>query len=92
MFSTSIHRARVHVNKCSGKAMSEGVRSPVTRFKYGYVLQGEKMVRGDIWVREGKIIDPHALFYEEKRLPDRVVDCEGLVVSPGFIDIQINGE
>ncbi len=64
----------------------------MTRFKYGYVIQGEELVIGDVWVRGGKIIDPHILFYEEKRLPDRVIDCTDLIVAPGFIDIQINGK
>jgi len=50
-------------------------------------------VRGaDVWVREGKVIDPQRLFYVEKLAPDRVIDCHGLIVAPGFIDIQINGE
>ncbi len=71
--------------------MSEGAVPPVTRFKYGAVLRGKELVRGDVWVREGKIIDPRELFYEEKRVPDRVIDCEDLIVAPGFIDIQING-
>ncbi len=46
---------------------------------------------GDVWVQGGKIIDPLKLFYEEKRAPDSVIDCSGLIVAPGFIDIQING-
>ena len=46
---------------------------------------------GDVWVQEGKIIDPLRLFYEEKKPPDCIVDCRDLIVAPGFIDIQING-
>ncbi|ETN71755.1 hypothetical protein NECAME_19187, partial [Necator americanus] len=42
-------------------------------------------------VRDGKIIDGAAVFYDEKRNPDIQVDCEGHILSPGFIDIQING-
>lgn len=44
-----------------------------------------------MWVRGGVIIDPINLFYEEKKAPDVTVDCRGLIVAPGFIDIQING-
>ena len=42
-------------------------------------------------MRDGKIINPRDLFYRERKRPDHVVDCRGLTVAPGFIDIQING-
>ena len=72
--------------------MSEGDNSRVTRFKYGDVVRGGKLVKSDVWVREGKVIDPQTMFYDERRLPDRVINCEGFIVAPGFIDIQINGK
>lgn len=46
---------------------------------------------GDVWVRGGTIIDPMKLFYEERKAADLIVDCKGLILAPGFIDIQING-
>ncbi|KAK6043411.1 hypothetical protein COOONC_19084, partial [Cooperia oncophora] len=42
-------------------------------------------------VRDGKIIDAANIFYDERRKADIQVDCEGQILSPGFIDIQING-
>ena len=64
----------------------------VVRFKGGEVCSDEGVLeKGDVWVRGGKIIDPLKLFYEERRAPDLTVDCTGLIVAPGFIDIQING-
>ena len=56
------------------------------------MLRGGVLVPGDVWVRDGRIVDPQKLFYDEKRGPDRVVDCRELIVAPGFIDLQINGE
>ena len=47
--------------------------------------------KGDVWVRGGKIIDPLALFFDEKKAPDVTIDCSNLIIAPGFIDIQING-
>ena len=44
-----------------------------------------------MWRRGGKIIDPHALFFEDKKSPDKTVDCSNCIVAPGFMDIQING-
>ena len=52
---------------------------------------GRSLVKKDLWVREGKIADPQNLFYQQGRCPDRVIDCSGHIVAPGFIDIQING-
>lgn len=67
--------------------------TPVVRFKGGQVCtdSGELKV-GDVWVQEGKIIDPLGLFYRERKPPDCVIDCRDLIVAPGFIDMQINGK
>lgn len=64
------------------------------RFKGGRVLQGDgqRLVEGgDVWVRDGKVMDHMKLFYGEKVTPSKEYDCSGLIVAPGFIDIQING-
>lgn len=45
----------------------------------------------DLWIRGERIIDPEAHFFNEKTLPDIVIDCGGAIVSPGFIDVQLNG-
>ena len=64
----------------------------ITRFEGGEVCSDTGLLEvGDVWVREGTIIDPMDLFYKKKRAPDLTVDCRGLIVAPGFIDIQING-
>ncbi len=65
---------------------------PVIRFKGGEVCSDNGVLeKGDVWVRGGKIIEPMQVFYEERKAPDVTVDCRGLIVAPGFIDIQING-
>lgn len=45
----------------------------------------------DLWVENGKVLDPEVVFFEERRRADIQVDCEGLVLTPGFVDIQVNG-
>ena len=55
------------------------------------ILREEKILSEDLWVRNGKIVDPKTIFYEEKVKPDITIDCNGFLISPGFIDIQING-
>lgn len=66
--------------------------APIIRFKGGDVCSDKgTLEKGDVWVRGGKIMEPLKLFYQEKRPPDCIIDCRGLIVAPGFIDIQING-
>ncbi|NXE27522.1 NAGA deacetylase, partial [Ardeotis kori] len=47
--------------------------------------------REDLWVREGKILNPEKLFFDEKGSADIQLDCKGSIIAPGFIDVQING-
>ena len=53
--------------------------------------RGRELVKSDVWVREGRIIDPHHLFFKEKKSPDKVIECHNHILAPGFIDVQING-
>lgn len=45
----------------------------------------------DVWVINGKIVDPEKVFYDMRRVADLQVDCKGLILTPGFIDTQLNG-
>ena len=63
----------------------------VTCYRGGLVPCGSELVRRDIWVREGRIMEPPHLFFREHKSPDFVLDCSNHIVAPGFIDIQING-
>ena len=64
---------------------------PVTKFCNCYILRDHQIVKEDILVRNGKFLNPEPLFFDEKRESDLVVDCQGLLISPGLIDLQING-
>ncbi|KAJ7990055.1 hypothetical protein DPEC_G00310880 [Dallia pectoralis] len=65
--------------------------STIIQFVNCKILREHKLQRDDLWVREGKILDPEKLFFDEKRSADQRVDCKGLIIAPGFIDVQING-
>lgn len=51
------------------------------------------LIEKDLWIDEhrGIILDAQRTFYLRKQRPHRVVDLGGNILSPGFIDIQING-
>ncbi|KAJ2950579.1 hypothetical protein O0L34_g8827 [Tuta absoluta] len=66
-------------------------KSGLTRFHNCLILRDSKIIKEDLWIRDGKIENPERVFYEEQAEADVTVNCEGLLIAPGFIDIQING-
>ncbi|PPQ83195.1 hypothetical protein CVT25_004253 [Psilocybe cyanescens] len=51
------------------------------------------LVERDLWIDEasGIILDAQKTFYTRTERPNRIVDIGGNILSPGFLDIQING-
>ncbi|XP_049600515.1 N-acetylglucosamine-6-phosphate deacetylase [Syngnathus scovelli] len=72
----------------SNKSVSE---APITQLLNCRILRDHRLQSEDLWVREGKILNPEKLFFDEQAYADEQVDCGGAIVAPGFIDVQING-
>ncbi|KAK9885743.1 hypothetical protein WA026_012509 [Henosepilachna vigintioctopunctata] len=66
-------------------------RMTLKQFYNCRILRNHELVDDHLWVRNGRIVDPEKIFFDEKILPDVKIDCNGLIVAPGFIDLQING-
>ncbi|XP_050672692.1 N-acetylglucosamine-6-phosphate deacetylase isoform X2 [Leptidea sinapis] len=66
-------------------------KSGLTRFHNCYILRNSQIIKEDLWIRDGVIIDPEEIFYEEQVGADVTVRCDDVIIAPGFIDIQING-
>ena len=66
--------------------------NPIYQFKNCHILQDHQIIQEDFWVRNGKILNPEKLFYEERAHADVQVDCGGNIIAPGYIDVQINGD
>lgn len=51
------------------------------------------LIEKDLWIDEhrGVILDSQLTFFERRERPDRIIDLGGNILSPGLIDIQING-
>ncbi|KAJ8076588.1 N-acetyl-glucosamine-6-phosphate deacetylase [Marasmius tenuissimus] len=51
------------------------------------------LIQKDLWIdqRRGVILDAQKTFFLRKQRPDTVIDLGGNILSPGLIDIQING-
>lgn len=71
--------------------MPESTKASLKQFHNCRILRHGNILLEDLWVRDGKIIDPEKIFYDEKVEPDVRIDCKGALISPGFIDVQING-
>lgn len=65
--------------------------NPLKQFHNCQILRDGKIMREDLWVRNGKFVNPEKLFYDEKVTPDIKIDCCNNLISPGYIDLQING-
>lgn len=60
-------------------------------FRNCYILRDSKSLKEDLWVQDGKIINPEPLFFTKRRSFDEEIDCHGALIAPGLIDLQING-
>ncbi|KAF8070735.1 carbohydrate esterase family 9 protein [Lyophyllum atratum] len=51
------------------------------------------LVEQDVWIdeRRGIILDAQRTFFLRRERPGRIIDLNGNILSPGFIDIQLNG-
>ncbi|KAI0039383.1 carbohydrate esterase family 9 protein [Auriscalpium vulgare] len=56
-------------------------------------LEDGSLVEKDLWIdeRRGVLLDSQKTFFERKERPARIIDLQGNILSPGFLDIQING-
>lgn len=68
-------------------------RTGITRFTNCRLVKGDSLVEEDLWVssQSGKIVSSQAVFFDELALPDETIDLGGRIISPGLIDVQLNG-
>jgi len=66
-------------------------KSSLQQFRNCRLLRDHDVVTDDLWVRDGKILNPEKVFFDERVCADVQIDCQGALICPGFIDLQING-
>lgn len=71
--------------------MSQKDQQILKQFYNCCILRDGKILNEDLWVRDGKIVNPEKIFYDEKIKPNIRINCNGALISPGYIDLQING-
>lgn len=67
--------------------------APITKLTNCRQVVGNDLVQRDIWISSvtGKVLCGQDLLYGERLTPDRVIDLGNRIVSPGLIDVQLNG-
>jgi len=65
----------------------------VIKFTNCRMLHGNSLVETDLWISPdtGKILNGQDVFFGDKIGPSKVIDLQGRIISPGFIETQING-
>ena len=67
-------------------------RTRVLRFTNCRVLREGELRQEDLWVQGGVIVSAQKLFWARRETAaDATIDCEGNILAPGFIDLQLNG-
>lgn len=71
----------------------ERPRTGIVKFTGGLIVKGDALVEEDLWISSvtGKILHSQEVFYDYHVIPDEVIDLRGKILSPGFIDVQLNG-
>ncbi len=64
---------------------------PLVQYRNCRQLRHHDIIREDFWVRDGRILNPEKVFFDERQKPDIQVDCKDAIIAPGFIEVQING-
>ena len=65
----------------------------VIKFTNCRLVKGNNLIDEDLWISSvtGKIVNGQETIYGNRTAPDRVIDLGGRILSPGFIDVQLNG-
>ncbi|KZF19573.1 carbohydrate esterase family 9 protein [Xylona heveae TC161] len=72
---------------------SKSLDGGIIKFTNCRLVKDDRLVEEDLWVSSltGRILHQQEAFYEYGVSPDQVVDLQGKIISPGFIDVQLNG-
>ncbi|KZS11258.1 N-acetylglucosamine-6-phosphate deacetylase [Daphnia magna] len=67
------------------------MKSDIIQFHNCFILRDGQIIKEDLWTCERKIVDPEPIFFDKKDYADIKIDCQGLLIAPGYIDLQVNG-
>ncbi|XP_005191549.1 N-acetylglucosamine-6-phosphate deacetylase [Musca domestica] len=71
--------------------MSASRENVLVQFTNCRLVRNHQLVKDDLWIRNGRIINPEPVFFDEKNLAHKRFDCNNAIIAAGYIDLQING-
>lgn len=68
-------------------------RNGITKFTNCRILKADALVHEDLWVSAvtGKVVETQVAFYDDFAMPAQTINLHGRIISPGLIDVQLNG-
>ena len=64
----------------------------ITKIQNCRLIRDGQIVHDDVlFIQSGKIVDAQSHFYRMGSKPSKIIDAQGLIIAPGYIDVQING-
>ncbi|RGB34861.1 Carbohydrate Esterase Family 9 protein [Rhizophagus diaphanus] len=76
----------------SSEKTRQNRNSRLIKIVNGRIVRNHTIINDDVlYIHDGKIIDPQKHFFACGNLPDVVINAKGLLIAPGYIDVQING-
>ncbi|PKY37339.1 Metallo-dependent hydrolase [Rhizophagus irregularis] len=76
----------------SSEKTRQNRNSRLIKIVNGRIVRNHTIINDDVlYIHDGKIIDPQNHFFACGNPPDVVINAKGLLIAPGYIDVQING-
>lgn len=76
----------------SSEKTRQSRNSRLIKIVNGRIIRNHTIINDDVlYIHDGKIIDPQKHFFACGNPPDVVINAKGLLIAPGYIDVQING-
>ena len=66
-------------------------KDTIIRFTNVRLVKDGRISAQDLWIQNGKILNPEPVFYDQRKLADVNIDCSQMIIAPGYIELQING-
>lgn len=65
-------------------------RSLLVQFHNAKLATPDGLVDGELWMQHGSFVDPEGRFWQrDASAADRRIDCKGMIIAPGFIDLHV---